>query len=164
MRKLFDWIKKETLHVFPVFLFFFICFNVINLTLSFLLKRAGLSPFTYVEILIAAGLIAKILLVIDHLPVVNIFHRHPLIYTVVWKTLFYSMITVCVRVTLRLIPFLGGIESLKLDLRNFFAQMDWRLFFAIQIWNLMLFFIFVTGRELTRVIGPAKMRQIFFGR
>lgn len=162
--KIVQWIKREFFHVFPIFLFFLITFNLINITEEELFRKAGMSPFTFIDILVAAGLIAKILMVIDHLPWIDLFPHKPLLYNIAWKTSIYWVILFCVRFSIRLFPFLLQGESLKIEWENFITQMDWRLFASIQAWYLMLFFLFVTGRELAHAIGPAKMRRLFLGK
>ncbi|MES2273558.1 MAG: hypothetical protein V4487_05165 [Chlamydiota bacterium] len=163
IKKFYLWTKREFLHILPVFIFFLISFNIINMTEIFLFKKAGITPFTFLHILIAAGLIAKVILVIDHLPFTNLFRNKPLIYNSLWKTLIYWLITLAVRFCMLLFPFLFERETFSMEFHNFVSQINWRLFTSIQTWYLLLFFLFVTVRELTEVIGPAKMRKIFFG-
>jgi len=162
MTRIFKWLKRESLHIAPVFLFFFIAFNIINATEGFLLKKAGLETYTLLDIAVAAALIAKIFLVIDHLPVNLIFLKKPLIYIVVGKTLLYWVIAFLVRMGIRLFPFLFYKEGLKNEWNLFLAHVDWRLVLSVQTWYLMLLFLFVASRELALVIGPKKMHQIFF--
>lgn len=164
MKRFLLWCKKEFFHILPVFIFFLIAFNYINFTERFLLQRAGITPFTFIEILAAAAVIAKILLVIDNLPFAELFPKKPLIYNVVWKTFFYWVITICVRLSIHLLPYLFNHQSLATEFNNFYQQLNWHLFAAIQSWYLLLFFIFVTARELTFKIGSIRMRQLFFGK
>jgi hypothetical protein len=151
------WLKKQLIHILPVFLFFLVSFSWINISVCLLLERAGYSPFTFVEIAIAALLVTKILLVLDNLPFTNLFRDKPLIYTIAWKTILYWAITLVVRMAVRATPYL-----LKGEFDEFFFVMRWPLFVTVQAFYFTLFFIFVTGRELTSAIGPQKMRKILF--
>jgi hypothetical protein len=162
MTRFFRWLKSEILHILPVFVFFFIAFNILNATETFLLKKAGLQTYSVVDVAIAAALIAKIFLVIDHLPVGRLFQKKPLIYLILCKTILYWIITFLVRLGIRLFPYLFLKEGLVRDWETFVAHVDWRLLSSIQSWYLLLLFLYVTSQELSRVIGPAKMRQIFF--
>ena len=128
MKRFFRWVSKEILHVLPAFIFFFITFNIISMTESFILKKAGITPFTFIHVTLAALVIAKILIVIDHLPFVNLFPNKPLIYNVVWKTIFYWFITLCVCIAIRITPFLMSGQGLKRDFQDFLAKVDWVLF------------------------------------
>ncbi|MBI5346354.1 MAG: hypothetical protein HZB76_04355 [Chlamydiae bacterium] len=163
--RLFLWIKKEIFYIFLVFFFFLIFFTLINWIETFLFERAGVTPFSFLEVAIAAALIAKIVIVVDHLPFINFFRKRPLAYSIFWKTTLYWIILLLVRVLIRFVPFLFGAESgFKGDLAQFVNQVNWNLFISVQAFYLMLLFIFVTFQELAFRIGPYKMRRIFFGR
>jgi hypothetical protein len=41
--------------------------------------------------------------------------------------------------------------------------MVWAHFWAIQLWLVVLIFVYCTGRELVRVIGRERVMQLFFG-
>lgn len=163
MKKILAWIWKELLHVLPVFIFFFSAFVVINIVERHIFEKAGIAPYTLLEIFIAAALIAKILLVIDHVRLINLFQGRPLIWASLWKTFVYWGLTALIRILLRFAPFIIRGKSLEFDWDTFVWQMDWNLFEAVQVVYLMLFFLFVTIRELTQVIGFHKMRKLFFG-
>ena len=163
MRRIYKWVKKELFHVLPIFVFFFLAFNFVNLTEALMRKKEGVRAFSFLLVFIAASVVAKIFVVIDHLPLVNAF-RQPLIQHVVWKTFLYGTASFLVRYLNRLIPFLISKEPLTISYQQFTAAVNWPLFWAIQIWYFVLFFLFILGRELTLVIGVPKIRQIFFGK
>ncbi len=158
-------LKREFLHVLPIFLFFLVFFTLINWTEVFLFKRVGISPFGFLEVAIAAALIAKIVLLVDHLPLVRLFRTKPLAVGILWKTALYWVLLLIVRLCIRFAPYLFKTDDgFRADLELFINHVDWNLFISIQIYYLMLLFIFVTFQELTYKIGPAKMRRLFFGK
>jgi hypothetical protein len=159
-----NWLKKEILHILPVFFFFLIAFNVINLTEHLMFQGIGYRPFSFWEIFLAAALVAKILLVLDHLPIIDIFPCRPLIFQVLWKTILYWIITLIVRLAIRLAPFIIDGGSLAQGWKAFDEQMNWGMFIGIGSYYLMLLFLYVTARELTFALGPHEMRKLFFGR
>lgn len=161
--RFFVWIKREVLHVFPIFLFFLISFTLINLIERMLLERAGIAPFTLLQIFLAAAVIAKVILVIDHLPLISFFPNKPLIGPIFWKSLLYWTILLAVRAAIRFAPFLMESERLSYEWNDYIQKTDWGLFYTIQGYYLFLFFIYVTLRELTLAIGPLKMRKLLFG-
>lgn len=163
LRSALRWFKREFNRVFPVFLFFLIAFTLINLTERLLLERAGIAPFTLLQIALAAGVIAKVLLVIDHLPFIDLFPKQPLICNILWKTIFYWAILFLVRLCIRFVPFLREDDGFHREWADFVQKVDWGLFSTIQGYYLMLFFIFVTARELAFALGPLKLRKLFFG-
>ena len=158
-------LKREFFHVLPIFLFFLVSFTVINWTEVFLFKQVGISPFGFLEIIIAAALIAKIVLIVDHLPLIRLFRTKPLAVGIIWKTAIYWVLLLIVRLCIRFAPyFFKADDGFEGDLVLFISQLNWNLFTSIQIYYLMLLFIFVTFQELTYKIGPAKMRRLFFGK
>jgi hypothetical protein len=158
-------IKREFFHILPIFLFFLVFFTLINWTEIFLFKQVGITPFGFLEIVIAAALIAKIVLVVDHLPLIHLFRTKPLAYNIIWKTAIYWVLLLVVRLAIRFIPYLFETDTdFREDMNLFIDQLNWNLFISIQVYYLMLLFIFVTFQELTFKIGPAKMRRLFFGK
>jgi hypothetical protein len=160
--KLLFWLKKELLHIIPVFIFFFIAFNIINVTEGLILKKAGIGRFGILEITLAAALVAKILLVLDHMAIVEWVPYRPLIHRILWKTFLYWLTTLLVRLVMRFVPYLFIKQELSTKWEQFIIHVDWPLFWSIQTWYLLLFFFFVTARELINVIGAKKMNNIFF--
>jgi hypothetical protein len=159
------WIKKEVLHVIPIFLFFLFFFTLINWMEAFLFEGMGVTPFRFLEVAIAAALIAKIVLVVDHLPLIHLCRKRPLAYVICWKTGIYWVLLLVVRLVIRFVPFLfGGGDHFIEDLIRFYSAVHWNIFLSIQGYYLMLLFIFVTFQELTFKIGPEKMRHLFFGK
>ena len=57
----------------------------------------GIPSSMFVTVTVLAFLIAKVVLIVDHVPFVNRFPEKPLIYNVLWKTAFYQVATLEVR-------------------------------------------------------------------
>lgn len=162
--KMFKVAQREFWRVLPLFLFFLICFTLINWIETYLLEQAGLRPYRFIEILVAAGLIAKIVIVVNHLNITHLFQYRPLIYGVVWKTVVYWTLLLIVRLCVHFAPFLfGGSWKISEDLQAFLQASNWQLFISIQVYYLMLLFIFVTFQELADKIGHKQIKKIFFG-
>ena len=154
------WVKVEILHIFPIFIFFLISFTIINWTETLLFIKAGIVPFSFWSVVIAAALIAKIVFVIDHLSLINFFRSFAMAYVILWKTIIYWLALLLVRFCIRLAPLLWRKEGVQ----ALFEEIEWNLFFSIQFFYLMLLFIFVTFQEITDRIGSEKMRRLFFHR
>ncbi len=160
----FQWVKRTSFRVFLAFLFFFIAFNLLNMTEALFLKSKGIPPFSFYTVTLAAAVIAKILIVIDHLPFINAFPNKPLIFNILWKTFLYEFAAFIVRFLMRLLPCILATKDIALGYQQFKASFDTLQFVAIQIWYLMLFFTFVTAQESILALGPTKMRKLFFGK
>lgn len=151
-----EWIKKETLRIIPVFFFFLVTFYLINMTDGLMTKREGIPPFSLFQVFLGAAIVAKVFLLLDHLPFINAFSHRPLIYKVLWKTSLYSIASLLIRFLTRFVE--AGAPS------HFLELVDWPKFWAIQIWFLILLLHFVTFRELRLIIGEKTFRKIFLGR
>lgn len=162
--RLLLWLKKELLHILPIFIFFLVSFTLINWLEAFLFEHMGVTPFRFAEVAIAAALIAKVVLVVDHWTLINRYRNKPLIYPILWKTAFYWVILLVVRLLIRLVPFLvGARDHFEWGWDRFLSHMNWNLFTSVQFYYLLLLFVFVTFQELTFKLGASKMRKLFFG-
>lgn len=162
MSKVFSKIKEEFLEVLPITIFFFIAFHIIAVTNSLMLREHGINIANHAAATIGALLIAKVVLVADKLPWINRFPNKPLMYNVAWKTLIYFACTFLVRFLEHLIPFLMDGEGLGVATQHLWDEIVWPHFWAIQIWLLVLFFIYAGGRELIRVLGGKRVAALFF--
>jgi hypothetical protein len=156
-------LKHELVQVIPPGVFFFVAFHVIAFTGALMLQEYGIPSSTFVTVTILAFLIAKVVLIVDHVPFVNRFPEKPLIYNVIWKTAFYQVAALVVRYLEHLIPFIREYGDLALANRHLLEKLVWPHFWFIQIWLLVLFFLYCTMRELIRVLGRERVHAIFFG-
>ena len=156
--------RRKVLHILPIFLFFLFFFTLINWIEAYLFENNGIRAYRFIQVVLAAALIAKIVLVVDHLPITNRFRKHPLAYSILWKTFFYWIILFLVRFLIRFVPFFwADPHDLDYDLIRFLENVEWNVFFSIQAYYLMLLFVFVVFDELIHKIGVKKARQLFFG-
>lgn len=128
-----------------------------------MLEEYGIPASTFVAASIGALLVAKAVLIVDLLPFVNRFPDKPLIYNVSWKTAIYMVAALLVRYIEHMVPFVLKHGSLTLATRHLIDEIVWPRFWAVQIWLLVLFLMYAAIRELIRVIGRERVREIFFG-
>jgi hypothetical protein len=127
MTRFFRFIKNEAKSVAAVFFFFLISFIIINETESFLFKKAGIHPFTLIDLIVAAALVAKIFIVLDHLPVSKLFIEKPLIYHIIPKTVLYWLVAFLVRMSIRFFHYLILNIGLEVEWHDFYTSMNWNL-------------------------------------
>jgi hypothetical protein len=156
-------LKQEILEVIPPAVFFFIAFQVIAFTRSLMLEQYGIRVATFVTATIAALVVAKVVLIVDLLPLVNRFPEKPLAYNVVWKTVLYMLAAFVVRYIEHLVPFLRQHHDFALANRHLLDEVVWTHFWAVQIWLLVLFLFYCAARELVRALGRDRMISLFFG-
>lgn len=161
--KVWRWVKREFFHVLPAFIFFFVSFNLINIVEGMILRQEGIPPYTLLTVFVASLVVAKVLLIVDHLPFINPFRKFPLIYNTLWKVFLYGTTIILFRFIDRYVHFLWAHPSEAANLHTFLANIHWVMFWVVTIWYELLFFVFVVSRELITALGPAKVRRLFFG-
>lgn len=162
MNRILSRLKHELVEAIPPAVFFFIAFHVIAVTRALMLEEYGIPVSTFVAANIGALIIAKVVLIVDLVPVVNRFPEKPLIYNVLWKTVIYQVAALLFRYIEHLIPFVREHGDLALANRHLLDEVVWPHFWFIQIWLLVLFFLYCTMRELIRVLGRERVRVMFF--
>jgi hypothetical protein len=156
-------IKHELLELVPPAIFFLIAFHLLTVTRALMLRQYGVRVSALAGATIGALLVAKVVLVADLLPAVNRFPQKPLIYNVVWKTAIYVVGAVLVHYLEHLIPVWWREGSLVAANRRLVAEVIWPHFWVVQIWLVVLLFVYCTMREFVHALGAQKVKVMFFG-
>ena len=82
-------LKHMVVEVIPTAVFFFLSFEVIAFTRDLILEQHGIVMFTMAVRAIGALVVAKVVVVVDMLPIMNRYLDKPLIYNVLWKAGLY---------------------------------------------------------------------------
>jgi hypothetical protein len=161
--KVWATVKHEFYEVLPPTIFFFVSFHIVLLDRRLMLREYGLPLSSMAAATVAALLIAKVVLIADKLPIINRFPEKPLMYNVVWKTVIYVGFSLLLHYLEHLVPLwrhLGSFGQANMALGR---EIVWPHFWAIQLWLIVLIFVYCAMRELVRVIGRQRVLQIFFG-
>ncbi len=152
-------LKKMCIQVIPVFIFFFIIFSLVDFTrILVIYDKTGIFNYTFLVIFISALAMAKVVVLSDELPFIDIFRKKPLIYATLWKTLIYFLMSILVRLIERTISGSEGpLETANTELKRL-------EFWIAQMWLAVLLLTFVAYQELIAVIGKDKVKKLFFGR
>ena len=153
---------EEVREVLPPTIFFLIAFHILALFRALMLRQYGVEISSVAGATVAALLVAKVVLLADLLPFVNRFPEKPLIYNVVWKTLIYVFAALIVHYLEHLVPIWWRTRDLAGANRRLLGEIVWAHFWAIQLWLLVLLFVYCAFRELVRVIGAHEVRRMFF--
>lgn len=162
MSKVWATIKREFLEIIPPAIFFLISFHIVVLDRALMAKEFGVHLSSVVNATVGALLVAKVVLVADMLPAINRFPEKPLIYNVVWKTVLYVSASVLAHYLEHLIPLWWRLGFTAAN-EHLWSELVWAHFWAIQLWLVVLIFIYCVTRELVRVIGRDRVLAIFFG-
>jgi len=163
MTRRFVRLKEEILKLLPPAIFFFIALHVVAFVRVLMLRGTGIAVGTSVSVTVAALILAKAVLIADLLPFINRFPHRPLVYNVLWKTAIYALVAMLVHYAERLVEFSRRAGGVAAGNRKLIAEIIWPHFFAIQILMVVLILMYCSMRELVRVIGAARVRQLFFG-
>ena len=163
MSKLSAKIKEEIETLLPPTIFFFIALHLVALLRVLMLKGTGIALGTSVSVTVAALILGKAVLIADLLPFINRYPNKPLAYNVAWKTTVYVLVSMLVHYLERLVDFWREAGGFIAGNEKLLAEIVWPHFWAIQIFLVVLILIYCATRELVRVIGGDKVRQIFFG-
>src|SRR5262245_886322 len=163
MSGFWHWLKHEFHEVIPPTIFFLISFHVVVLERRLMLRQYGLPLSSLATATVAALLVAKVVLIADALPFVNRFPSKPLMYNVVWKTAIYVAAAFVVHYLEHLVPIWWHTGDLAAANRQLASEIVWPHFWAIQLWLVVLLFVYCAMRELVRAIGRKKVVDMFFG-
>lgn len=163
MSKLAANIKEEIEALLPPTIFFFVALHIVVLIRTLMLKRTGIVLGTSASVTLMALILGKAVLIADLLPFINRYPTKPLIYNVVWKTAIYTLVALLVHYLEQLVDFWRQAGSLVAGNRQLLAEIVWPHCFAIQILLVVIVFSYCTIRELARVLGKAKLIEMFFG-
>ena len=163
MGKFWKTLKHEIVEAIPPAIFFFIAFHLIAFTRVLMEAQYNIELTTVMNATIGALVVAKVVLLADLLPFVNRFPDKPLVYNIVWKSLIYQAAGILVTYLERLWEFHGKYGDISAANSHMIKELVWPHFWAVQIWLFILFVLYCTLRELTRVLGPERMKAMFFG-
>jgi hypothetical protein len=157
------WIVREFLEVLPPAIFFLVGFHIVTLSRSLMLREYGIHAATAAGATVGALLVAKVVLIADSFAVINRFPERPLIYNVAWKTTIYVLAALVVHYLEHLVPVWWRVGDLGTANHQLLREIVWPHFWAIQLWLVVLLFMYCAMRELIRAIGPQEVKRMFFG-
>lgn len=156
-------VKEEVRKILAVAIFFSVAFCLIVLADRLLMRGSGIEIAGYARAIVGGLIVAKVLLIVDLLPLVHAFPGKPLVHNIVWKSTIYVAASIVYRYLEPLVKFLFKGAGLAAAHHGAIGELAQPRFWAIEIWLAMLLVVFVTMRELTRVVGNNTMKLIFFG-
>ena len=157
-----QFVKREIIEILPVTIFFFISFQLITFTKHLVLAREGIVYEGFLTATLGALVIAKVVLVVDKLPIMRLYHGRPLYRPILYRTVFYTicvllfrLLELLVRNAIQTGGFASGLEAAR-------AEVVWQEFTFVQIWIFVLFLIYITWLELRDEFGIGAVNRALF--
>jgi hypothetical protein len=155
-------IKDEVRELLPPTIFFLIAFHIIVFSRALMLQEFGVEVSALAGATIGALLVAKVVLLADLLPFINRFPEKPLIYNVVWKTVTYWLAASVVHYLEHLVPVWWREGDFAAANHRLLSEIVWPHFWAIQLWLIVLLFVYCALREFVRAVGRREVMRMFF--
>ena len=156
-------LKHEFLELIPPTVYFFVVLHFAAAVQALMNRHTAMTLPTSATITIAALVLGKSVLIADMLPWINRYPSEPLIWNIGWKALLYFMVAWLLHYLERLIEFWRKSTDFLAANHALFTEMNWSHFWAIQLLISFFIVIYCVLSELTRVLGRAEMKAIFFG-
>jgi hypothetical protein len=154
---------REMRHLLPPTIYFFCAFNIIVLTTNLLARTYLFALSNFLAVTLFALLVGKAVLVANKVRGIDRFRGAPLIKPILFKTLFYSLVVLLLRIIELLVHFSFDNDGFRVAFNEAVEAFTWRRFAAIQIWLFTCFLLYVTAAEVSRALGPGKLKQLMFG-
>ena len=107
-------------------------------------------------------MVGKAVLLADKLRLIDRFRGAPLIQPIIYRTVFYAVVVLFVRLLERLIHLVFDERGFVAATRATLDDFTWEHFAAVQIWIFTTFLIYVTAREVSYLMGEGQMFRLFF--
>jgi hypothetical protein len=163
MSNLLKTVKHELAEMIPPTIYFFVIFHIVALIRELMTKNTGIDISTTTSIAIASLILGKAVLLANALPFINRFPEKPLIWNVCWKTALYFLVALFIHYLEHLYDFWKVTPGFAEANQKLLSEMVWPHFWAIQILLTVLIFVYCVASELARVVGPDKLKTMFFG-
>lgn len=157
-------VKEEVRKILVAALFFSTGFCLIHVSNRLLTEGSHVELASLSRAIFGGLIVAKVLASVDVLPFVHAFPGRPLVQNIVWKSSLYLAGGV---IFLYIEPFVKNLfRGAGLFLSNSRAWQELMLprTWATLIWVAMLLAVFVTLKELGRLVGNDQLKYMFFGR
>lgn len=153
---------EEFISLAIINLYLALSFSVLITLNSLALLKHGINAFNYGVAVVGALIIGKVIVLSEKLPLVERYGDKPLIISVGYKSILFTIIVLIFNIAEHFIIGLFQQESIALiliELKIYFFRID----IVYQIFCLFLVFIpFFITRELNEILGKGKLFNLFF--
>ena len=164
MSKIVQKIVHEVKALIPVTLYFLFADILLAVTQMVLLREYGIEVVSIGQAVVMALIVAKVVLIMDMLPLMNRFHDRPPIYNVVWSTVMYLLATIVLEVGEHIVKAWIHTGGLATGYAHFVNETEWPRFILTQFWMLVLLFNYCLFRSAGKTVGPGGLTRLLLRR
>lgn len=159
-------VLQEFRHVLPPTIFFFLGFNLILFTKRLIIAEYLVEFSGFLIATTAALIVGKVVLVADKMPFLRRFDHAPLAHPILFKTVIYTLLVMVARLVEAFVHYLieGGAIGQGQFIAHQMSSFSWHQFIAVQLWVFVLFLVYVTGNEISQLLGDGELFKIFLTR
>lgn len=154
--------SKLVRHLLPPVIYFFIAFNLISFTTHAAVQNLWFDPAGFILATTTALVVAKVVLVVDKVRVIDKYRGGPLIWPILYKSIFYSVVVLIVRIVEKVVEFAIDTGGFGPAFRNLLLDFTWHRFVAVHLWIFVCFLVYVTATEFNALVGQGQLFRLFF--
>jgi len=149
-------------HLLPPTLYFIITFNLISFSTNLTVRNSWFDVHSIVLSTTTALVVAKVVLVVDRVRIIDRYRGAPLILPILYKSLFYSVVVLVVRFIEKVVDFAFEAGGFGDVFRSLMQEFTWHRFVAVQVWIFLCFLVYVSASELNALVGEGQLGRLFF--
>lgn len=164
MRKIGQKIVHELKSLIPVTLYFLFADLLLAVTQMVLLREYGIQVTSFAQAVVMALIVAKVVLIMDMMPMMNRYHDRSPIVNVVWSTGWYFIATLALQFGEGIVENWIHIGDLAGGYAHFVEETEWPRFILVQFWMLILLFNYCLYRNIGKTVGPGGLTRLLIHR
>ncbi len=162
MSKAMTVVKNELRELLPAMLFFLVAFHMMSITKAVILTDYHITTTSSTVATVSALIVAKTILLLDHTALARLFSNR-LLYNLLWKTLLFGTVAVCLRQVEELIPVMIKHGDIGAAIRAVISNIPTARFAIIHMWLYVMLLIYSSASEAVRMLGRPGAWAILWG-
>ena len=157
-----EWLRREFVAAWPVFLFFMIGFLLLLLIIKLTLATFSIEMTAFSKAVVGALFAAKAVLILDEMPIARYLEKYRRIVAVATKTLIYGVITLLLGCLERILEALHREHTIRAAVHYVVDQTS---IYRLLAWSLgisLVFGLYFALFEINERLGDGKLWGLFF--
>lgn len=152
------------LEMLPPTIFFMVAFHIVVYIRFLMIDKYVITFTASLFATINALVIGKSILIADSLPLLKLFRKERVIYTMIFKIILYSLVVFLFQFLEEFIPAISKFGSLQAALNHVVSEVNWPRFWAFHIIYILFLLPYLLGTTIMSEIGKDKFLNLFFAK